>query len=83
MQASHPSIRQQEIAGVLLDEGSTAELQRAFFEGAFTWRQLTTMMIRRGDDRSRIAWYVNQWTAENTKRMAELLETGETRDPDR
>ena len=75
MRQSNPTARQLGIAGVLIDEGSTDELQRAYFEGAFTWRQLVRMMIRRGGTHDAIAWYVNQWTAENTRRVAELLDT--------
>ena len=60
MRANEPTRREQNIASVLIAEGSTDEIVLAHLQGAFTWRQLVRMMHRRGLYSGKLARFVNK-----------------------
>lgn len=59
MRARTPTGRQKTIAGVLIDEATRDQVLLAYWEQAFTWRQLATAMRRKGIFRRELAEFVN------------------------
>ncbi len=56
---AEPSQRQRAIINVLITEASNDSIALAYLQGAFTWRQLATAMLRHGNYSPRLARYVN------------------------
>lgn len=62
MRADRPTERQMAVAGALIGEAGIDDLLMAHLEGAFTWRQLATMIHRLGIETTEFATYLNGWT---------------------
>ena len=60
MRATAPTERQEIVAGALVREASNDRLALAYLQGAFTWRQVATVLGRRRAYSSRVARYVNR-----------------------
>ena len=59
MAATSPTERQNAVAGTLVAEASDDTLALAYLQGAFTWRQVATVLRNRGVYSSQQARYVN------------------------
>ena len=59
MQAASPTRRQETIASVLINEANPQQVLRAYWQRAFTWRQLVRAMQRRNVFRAELGQYVN------------------------
>ena len=59
MRATAPTERQNVVAATLVAEASNDTLALAYLQGAFTWRQVASVLRRRGACSSRQARYVN------------------------
>ena len=63
MRATAPTERQKVVSGALVAEASNDTLALAYLQGAFTWRQVATVLRGRGVYSSRQARYVNMHAA--------------------
>ena len=60
MRADQPTKRQMAVAGALISEADIDDLLMAHLEGAFTWRQLATMIHRLRMETSELSTYLNK-----------------------
>ena len=60
LRAEQPTKRQLAVAGALISEADIDDLLMAHLEGAFTWRQLATMIHRLGMETSELSTYLNK-----------------------
>ena len=60
MRTDQPTKRQMAVAGALISETDIDDLLMAHLEGAFTWRQLATMIHRLGMETSQLSTYLNK-----------------------
>ena len=60
LRAEQPTKRQLAVAGAFISEADIDDLLMAHLEGAFTWRQLATMIHRLGMETSELSTYLNK-----------------------
>lgn len=61
MRTATPDTRQRAVAAVLVDEATCDQVLLAQLQGAFTWRQLVSMMHDHGRYEPELARYLNLW----------------------
>ena len=62
MRAERPTSRQLAVGSAFIGEADIDDVLMAHLEGAFTWRQLATMIHRLGLETSELSRYLNHWT---------------------
>ena len=65
MRSENPTERHQAVASAFVKEAHIDDIVMANLQGAFTWRQLATMLHRLGMATSGLSPYVNRWARQD------------------
>lgn len=68
MRSDNPTERHQTVASAFLKEAHIDDIVMAKLQGAFTWRQLATMLYRLGMETSELSPYVNRWAQKDRQK---------------
>ena len=65
MRSENPTERHQAVASAFVKEAHIDDIVMANIQGAFTWRQLATMLHRLGMETSGLSPYMNRWARQD------------------